>query len=115
MKQKIVYVYVPYSRYPESCQHIIDIMAIRTRKGLINIFKVERKHKNSRRRTALRGYGSISGYDRDEFPMALFEEGGQNSDVRYISPSDNRGAGSYIGNRLRNYPDGTRIILIISR
>jgi hypothetical protein len=36
---------------------------------------------------------------------------GTGSSVRPVSPSDNRGAGAYLGNKLRNYPDGTRVRL----
>ncbi|MEC0685248.1 sporulation protein, partial [Bacillus haynesii] len=33
--------------------------------------------------------------------------------VRYVSSSDNRGAGSWVGNRLSGYADGTRILFIV--
>ena len=33
-----------------------------------------------------------SGYDRDEYPPAMSEEGGYGASVRYIDPADNRGA-----------------------
>ena len=29
--------------------------------------------------------------------------------IEYISPADNRGAGSWVGNKLDKYPDGTRV------
>ena len=32
------------------------------------------------------------------WPMAMFKEGGKNADIRHIGASDNRGAGSAIGN-----------------
>ena len=48
--------------------------------------------------------------DRDEWPMAMFKEGGEGASVRYIDPSDNRGAGSSIGNAL---PDGKRMLFRI--
>ncbi|MGQ7856665.1 hypothetical protein ACUN24_20700 [Pedobacter sp. WC2501] len=46
--------------------------------------------------------------------MAMFTEGGNGASVRYINPSDNRGAGSAIGNGLRKYPDGTIVKIIIT-
>jgi hypothetical protein len=49
------------------------------------------------------------GYDRDEWPMAMCEEGGTGANVKYISPSDNRGAGSWVSNQLDKYPDGTTV------
>ncbi len=29
--------------------------------------------------------------------------------IEYISPADNRGAGSWVGNKLDKHPDGTRV------
>lgn len=49
------------------------------------------------------------GYDRDEWPMAMCKEGGKGAHIEYISPADNRGAGSWVGNKLDKYPDGTRV------
>ncbi|WP_164849113.1 NucA/NucB deoxyribonuclease domain-containing protein [Flavobacterium columnare] len=45
--------------------------------------------------------------------MAMFKEGGNGASVRYINPSDNRGAGSAIGNALSDYPDDTRVLIKI--
>ncbi|HCL5254129.1 TPA: hypothetical protein N2G30_004336 [Salmonella enterica] len=45
--------------------------------------------------------------------MAMFKEGGTGADVRYISPGNNRGAGSSIGHTLKDVRDGTRIKIII--
>lgn len=39
------------------------------------------------------------GYDRDEYPPAVFLEGGEGSSVKYIDPFDNRGAGSSVKTR----------------
>lgn len=47
--------------------------------------------------------------DRDEWPMAMFKEGGNGANVRHIDPSDNRGAESSIGNVLSGLPNGTKI------
>ncbi|MDE1376842.1 sporulation protein, partial [Bacillus licheniformis] len=41
------------------------------------------------------------------------EEGGTGASVEYISPSDNRGAGSWVGNQVSDYPDGTKILFKI--
>jgi hypothetical protein len=53
--------------------------------------------------------------DRDEVPMAFTKEGGRKaangrsaSHIAYVDASDNRGAGSTIGGRLRRYCNGTR-------
>jgi hypothetical protein len=56
--------------------------------------------------------------DRDEVPMAFTKEGGRKaangrsaSHIAYVDASDNRGAGSSIGGRLRRYCNGTRFKL----
>jgi hypothetical protein len=56
--------------------------------------------------------------DRDEVPMAFTKEGGRKaangrsaSHIAYVDASDNRGAGSSIGGRLRGYCNGTRFQL----
>lgn len=56
--------------------------------------------------------------DRDEVPMAFTKEGGRKapngrsaSHIAYVDGSDNRGAGSSIGGRLRRYCSGTRFRL----
>ena len=46
--------------------------------------------------------------DQDEYPLDCSYEGRKSVDVRYISSSDNRGAGSVIGHQLRKHPCGTR-------
>ncbi|BCL83751.1 hypothetical protein ccbrp13_62160 [Ktedonobacteria bacterium brp13] len=40
--------------------------------------------------------------------MAFTKEGSAGADIRYISASDNAGAGTSIGNQMRPYPNGTR-------
>lgn len=45
--------------------------------------------------------------------MAVCEEGGAGADVRYVTPSDNRGAGSWVGNQMSSYPDGTKVLFIV--
>ncbi|MDR6717638.1 hypothetical protein J2X75_002146 [Paenibacillus sp. 2003] len=44
--------------------------------------------------------------------MEMCAEGGEGEDIEYISPSDNRGAGSLVGNQLEEYPDGTLVEFI---
>ena len=47
--------------------------------------------------------------------MAMCEEGGKGASVAYIDSSDNRGAGSWVGNQLSNYPDGTKILFVVEK
>lgn len=46
--------------------------------------------------------------------MAMCVEGGDGASIEYIDPSDNRGAGSWVGNQLEEYPDGTRVEFIFN-
>ena len=45
--------------------------------------------------------------------MAIFKEGGKGASVRYISPSDNRGAGVAIMHALKGILKDTRVFRII--
>ena len=101
---------VSKSRYPESAKHIEDAIA----DGQPKVLTIDRKGASSRRYHALKGKSKVPGCDLDEYPPAMFAEGGKNSDVRAISPSDNRGSGSYIGNFLRGQPDGAKITFEIT-
>jgi RHS repeat-associated protein len=66
------------------------------------------------RAAALKGIPTQTGFDRDEVPPAMFREGGGGASVEYVSPSDNRGLGSWIGNQLKDYPDGTLVRINVS-
>ena len=93
------------NRYPESSDHIIDAIKL----GKPITLTIDRKNAASRRREALKNTAPVKNLDRDEYPPAMFKEGGRDASVRLITPSDNRGAGSCIGSQCRNLPDGTKI------
>ncbi|WP_397386902.1 NucA/NucB deoxyribonuclease domain-containing protein [Paenibacillus sp. BIC5C1] len=95
----------PMDRYPETGAHIRDAIAA----GHSAVCTIDRDGADANRRESLKGYPTKAGYDRDEWPMAMCEEGGAGADIRYISPSDNRGAGSWVGNQLEKYSNGTRV------
>jgi hypothetical protein len=61
------------------------------------------------RRASLKGKKRVTGKDRDEWPMAMFKEGGKGASVRAIDPSDNRSMGSRIGNLCGGLPSGTAV------
>jgi len=96
---------VSKSRFPESAQHIEDAVAA----GKPNTLTIDRANAAARRRESLRGTETRSGLDRDEFPPAMFQEGGQGASVRHINPSDNRGADACVGAQCRGLPDGTTV------
>ena len=75
-----------------------------------------KKKVKNRRRESLKSHKCQKGKDRDEWLMEMFKEGGKNincpnkiADVLYISPSDNRGAGSSIKAALSHLSDGVRV------
>ncbi|WP_217493594.1 DUF4157 domain-containing protein [Mucilaginibacter sp. PPCGB 2223] len=98
------------SVYPESVQHITDAI----NSGQPSRVTINRPTASSNRRKSLRGIPTISGTDRDEYPMAVMSEGGTGASVRHIDPSDNRGAGSSIGHIFRQgAPDGTTVDVLV--
>ncbi|MEH6849128.1 NucA/NucB deoxyribonuclease domain-containing protein [Bacillus pseudomycoides] len=99
----------PKKQYPETGKHIANAM----QEGHSQICTIDRKGAADRRKQSLAPYPSKKGYDRDEWPMAMCKEGGKGAHIEYISPSDNRGAGSWVGNQLDQYPDGTRVKFIV--
>ncbi|SMD60174.1 Sporulation-specific extracellular nuclease precursor [Bacillus cereus] len=42
-----------------------------------------------------------------------YREGGKGADIKYIKPADNRGAGSYIGNKVDKLPDGAKVKIVV--
>lgn len=64
--------------------------------GHPDIVTISRLEATERRAESLEDIVTKKGFDRDEWPMAMFKEGGKGVSVRYISPSDNRGAGAAI-------------------
>nr|WP_238583553.1 NucA/NucB deoxyribonuclease domain-containing protein [Anoxybacillus amylolyticus] len=70
---------------------------------------ISRKNAKTNRKEALKGHQKVKDKDLDEYPPAMFKEGGKGASVKPISPSDNRGAGSSMGHQLRKYPDGTKV------
>ncbi|ANE48728.1 sporulation protein [Paenibacillus swuensis] len=102
--------YFPFNRYPLTGDHVRDAIAA----GHPSICTIDRAGADQNRRESLAGIPTKSGYDRDEWPMAMCREGGAGASVRYVPLSDNRGAGAWVGNQLSQYPNGKRIKFIMS-
>jgi hypothetical protein len=92
-------------RHPESAAHVEDAQA----NGHPSTLTVDRTGATARRRDSLRDVERRTSLDRDEYPPAMFEEGGKGASVRHLDPSDNRGAGACIGHQCRGLPDGARV------
>ncbi|MYM59078.1 hypothetical protein GTG28_07565 [Vibrio sp. OCN044] len=96
---------VSLSRHPEAAKHIQDAQAA----GHPKTLTIDRANAPANRKASLKGVPTKKGLDRDEYPPAMFKEGGSGASVRHISPRDNRGAGSCIGGQCSGLPDGTRV------
>jgi hypothetical protein len=97
-----VHVQLSESRYPETTDHIADAIAA----GQPSLLHIDRAHEDAHRAASLADYPPRTGFDRDEWPMAMSFEGGAGADVRYIDPSGNRGAGATVGNALEDWCEG---------
>lgn len=101
----------PSDRYPETALHIYGAIE----QGYSDVCTINRAGAEENRKESLRGIDTREGFDRDEWPMAMCEEGGKGASVAYISASDNRGAGSWVGNELSQYENGERILFIVEK
>lgn len=100
----------PTERYPLTADHISDAIAA----GHPSVCTIDRDGADANRRESLAGIPTKSGYDRDEWPMAVCEEGGAGASVRYVPSSDNRGSGAWVGNAIEDFSDGTRVKFILN-
>jgi RHS repeat-associated protein len=96
---------VSRARYPAAAANIESSQA----SGKASVVTIDRTRAVAQRAEALRGWPTKKGLDRDEYPGAMFREGGAGASVRYIPPSDNRGAGACIAAQCRALPDGTQV------
>ncbi|KQY87505.1 MULTISPECIES: NucA/NucB deoxyribonuclease domain-containing protein [Paenibacillus] len=99
----------PSERYPETANHIRSAV----KAGHSDVCTIDRDGAEANRDLSLKGVPVKKGKDRDEWPMAMCAEGGANADIQYITPKDNRGAGSWVGNQLSTYPNGTRVKFVV--
>ncbi|MGM3184507.1 hemagglutinin repeat-containing protein, partial [Dickeya oryzae] len=100
-------VIVDKAKYPESARHIEDAQQA----GHPTVLTIDRGGASERRKESLKDTPTVPGLDRDEYPPAMFKEGGSGASVRLITPSDNRGAGACIGAQCRGLPDGSSVII----
>jgi len=97
------------SRFPASAAHIEEAQAA----GHASVLTVGRASSAARRREALAGIPTKAGMDRDEYPPAMFTEGGRGASVKHLPNSDNRGAGACIGAQCRGLPEGSKVRITI--
>lgn len=109
MKPTVAKVKISKSKYPESARHIEEAQA----KGHPKVGTIDRAGAKSNRAEALKDTPTKRGFDRDEYPPAVFKEGGEGASVRHIPPSDNRGAGASMGAQMTELPNGTQVEVIV--
>ena len=102
---KYFIVVINSERYPQTAAHITRALE----KGLPEIVTLDRGGAADRRKESLKNVNAVSLYDRDEWPMAIFKEGGSGADVEYVEAKDNRGAGSSLGWQMKSFQDGSRV------
>ncbi|MDR0838410.1 MAG: hypothetical protein LBN99_02060 [Oscillospiraceae bacterium] len=93
------------AKYPETAAHIRSSI----KKGHPAFLTVDRAGADENRSQSLRDRPARSVYDRDEYPPAMFEQGGYGADVQYVQGQDNRGAGGTTRWQLNNVPDGSTV------
>ncbi|WP_315770063.1 MULTISPECIES: RHS repeat-associated core domain-containing protein [unclassified Bradyrhizobium] len=96
--------------YPETAGHIERAIE----SGQPEILTIDRAGAAANRRESLRGMPTKPGYDRDEYPPAMFREGGANASRDYVRSPDNRGSGACMGAQCRGYSDGTQMRMRIT-
>ena len=101
---------VSSSRFGEAAAHIEEAQAA----GQPSILTIDRAGASARRADAMRGVARVSGLDRDEYPPAMFKEGGEGASVRTINPSDNRACGAFIGNQCSGLSNGETVRIVPS-
>lgn len=79
--------------------------------GQPRILHIDRADATAHRIASLAHTPVRAGFDRDEYPPAVSQEGGAGADIRYISPRANRSAGSTMGRALADFCEGQAFIL----
>jgi hypothetical protein len=92
-------------------RHILDHVFDARRNGKPRILHIRRDEAVANRRASLKGIPTKPGFDRDEYPPAMSNEGGKGADVRYVRSSENRSAGSVMRRQLAPYCDAQRFII----
>ncbi|MFF2618309.1 hypothetical protein [Kitasatospora sp. NPDC058046] len=104
-------------KYPESARHIAEAQNGQIWRGashspgapLPSVLTIDRAGGDDNRDNSLRGIPTSPSGQRDEYPPAMFKEGGRGASVKYINGSDNTGSGSTMGKALGGLPNGTRV------
>jgi hypothetical protein len=91
--------------------NVIDHAFDARRAGHPRILHIRREERWANRRAALRGIPTRKGYDRDEYPPAIADEGGKGASVRYIRRKENRSADRLMARQLAPYCNGQSFVV----
>jgi hypothetical protein len=105
--QELVVVDLDNVRHRHIIRHVFDARI----NGKPRILHIRRFEAAANRRQSLRGIPTRRGFDRDEYPPAMSDEGGQGASVRYIASAENRSAGSVMKSQLARYCDEQRFVI----
>jgi deoxyribonuclease NucA/NucB len=92
-------------RFGQAAEHIRDAINA----GHPDVLTIDRAGADANRAAATGRLEKVPGMHLDEYPPAMFKEGGAGASVRAINPKDNSGAGGYIGFCCKGLPDGAKI------
>ncbi|MBC7817688.1 MAG: hypothetical protein IAG10_12415, partial [Planctomycetaceae bacterium] len=97
------------SKHGEAARHASDAVAA----GKPSVLTIDRAGAAANRKAATGGMQKVAGKHLDEYPPAMFAEGGAGASVRAINPRDNMSSGACIGNACRGLPNGARVRIIV--
>ena len=103
-------IYINGTLYPQTANHILNAQS----EGYPSVLTIDRPGADARSRAARAPFPPISGLDRDEYPPAVFLEGGHGASIEYVDRSDNRGAGASMRHQMDNYADGRQVRLVVT-
>jgi len=92
-------------KYGEAADHIADAQ----KAGHKDILTIARDGARPNRKASIGGLPKVPGKQLDEYPPAMFKEGGKGASVRAIKPKDNMAAGACIGNACRGLSNGEKV------
>lgn len=89
----------------EAAQHAADAI----KAGKPDVLTIDRASAAANRKASTGPVEKVAGKHLDEYPPAMFKEGGAGASVRPINPRDNMSGGACLGNACRGLPDGAQV------
>lgn len=90
---------------------VIDHAFDARRAGHPRVLHIRRQERWANHRAALSGIPKRRGYDRDQYPPAISDEGGRGASVRYVARRVNRTAERLMGKQLEPYCNGQSFVV----